>query len=82
MNDKKIKKIVKKIFSIQGMHCASCAFNIDGELEDTEGVIEAKTNYAKALTEVTFDQEKIDQKKIIAILKKVGYTASPDQKVK
>ncbi len=37
----------KVIFKIQGMHCTSCAMNIDGELEDTEGIKEAKTNYAK-----------------------------------
>jgi copper chaperone CopZ len=42
--------------------------NIDGELEDTEGVTEAKTNYAKQQTEVTFDPEKISIDKIVAII--------------
>lgn len=56
---------------ITGMHCTSCAFNIDGELEDTEGVKEAKTNYAKQQTEVTFDPDKIDPEKIISIIKKL-----------
>lgn len=45
--------------------------NIDGELEDTEGVKEAKTNYAKQQTEVTFDPEKISIDKIISIIKKL-----------
>ena len=31
---------------ITGMHCPSCAMNIDGALEDTAGVIEAETSYA------------------------------------
>lgn len=53
------------------MHCTSCAMNIDGELEDTEGVKEAKTNYAKQQTEVTFDPEKISPDKIINIIKKL-----------
>ena len=57
------------------MHCTSCAMNIDGELEDTEGVQEANTNYAKALTEVVFEEKKISNKKIMEIIKKVGYTA-------
>lgn len=57
--------------NIFGMHCTSCAFNIDGELEDTEGVKESKTNYAKQQTEVTFDPEKISPDKIINIIKKL-----------
>ncbi len=68
------KKIVLKI---EGMHCTSCAFNIDGELEDTNGVIESKTNYAKSLTEVTFEPEKIAESKILSIIKSVGYKAAP-----
>lgn len=57
--------------NIFGMHCTSCAFNIDGELEDTEGVKESKTNYAKQQTEVTFDPDKISPDKIIGIIKKL-----------
>lgn len=59
------------------MHCTSCAMNIDGELEDTEGVKSASTNYAKQYTEVEFDEEKVDEKKIVEIIKSVGYTATP-----
>lgn len=64
-------------FNISGMHCTSCAMNIDGELEDTEGIKEANTNYAKSFTEVTFDTEKLTKEKIQSIIKKVGYTAQP-----
>lgn len=53
------------------MHCTSCAFNIDGELEDTEGIKTVQTNYAKQVTEVTFDPEKISIEKIISIIKKL-----------
>ena len=58
------------------MHCTSCAFNIDGELEDTDGVEEANTNFAKAQTEVKFDPEKVSVDKIIKLIKTVGYTAT------
>ena len=57
------------------MHCTSCAMNIDGELEDTEGVKESNTNYAKQVTEVEFDEEKIKIEKLIEIVKNTGYTA-------
>ncbi len=68
---------MKKIkLKIDGMHCTSCAMNIDGELEDTEGVKQSSTNYAKQSTEVEFDEKKLDEKKVIEIIKSVGYTAS------
>ena len=57
------------------MHCTSCAFNIDGELEDTEGVIESNTNYAKSETEVEFDEEKITVEQIIKCIENTGYKA-------
>lgn len=63
-----MQKIKLNIF---GMHCTSCAMNIDGELEDTEGVKEAKTNYAKQQSEVTFDPEKVSIDKLISIIRKI-----------
>ena len=69
--------MIKKVFKIEGMHCTSCAFNIDGELEDTDGVKEASTNFAKAKTEVEFDSEKISEEQIVKLIKKVGYDAVP-----
>lgn len=68
---------MKKIkLKIDGMHCTSCAMNIDGELEDTEGVKQSNTNYAKQSTEVEFDEKKLDEKKVIEIIKSVGYSAT------
>lgn len=67
-----VKKVVLKI---TGMHCTSCSMNIDGELEDTDGVSSSSTSYTKQMTEVEFDSLKINPKKIIEIVKKVGYDA-------
>lgn len=67
------KKIVLKI---TGMHCTSCAMNIDGELEDTEGIKVSNTNYAKQETEVEYDEEKVKLDDIVRIIEKTGYTAS------
>jgi Cu+-exporting ATPase len=60
---------------IEGMHCTSCAMNIDFGLEDL-GVKSAKTSYAKQETEIEFDEEKIKPQKIIEQIKKTGYKAS------
>lgn len=58
---------------IVGMHCNSCAMNIDGELEDTNGISSANTSYAKSQTEVKFNSDKISLEKIGKIIEKVGY---------
>lgn len=65
----------KILLDISGMHCTSCAMNIDGELEDTIGIKESNTNYAKQKTTVEYDSEKISENKIIETIKKVGYSA-------
>lgn len=67
--------MTKALFKISGMHCVSCSISIDGELEDTEGVHAANTNFAKAITEVEFDDKKLTHHKITSIIEKVGYTA-------
>lgn len=68
--------IQKMTFAISGMHCNSCAMSIDMDLEDIDGVKEANTNYAKQKTEVKFDPDKINPKKIMEIIKKTGYEAN------
>ena len=58
---------------IIGMHCTSCAINIDFELEDVDGVKEAKTHYAKQVSVVNFDPQKVNHTQIIAVISKLGY---------
>jgi len=65
---------MKKIkLDIEGMHCSSCAMNIDFDLEDLDGVKSAKTSYAKQFTEVEFDDNKVSESEIAAQIKKTGY---------
>lgn len=65
---------MKKIkLDIEGMHCTSCAMNIDFDLEDLEGVKSSKTNYAKQITEVEFEEEKMSEEQIVEQIKKTGY---------
>ena len=65
-----MQKIRLKII---GMHCTSCAMNIDFDLEDLEGVKRAQTNYAKQISDVEFDSRMITVAKIIEQIKKTGY---------
>lgn len=68
-----MSKIVKKKLKIEGMHCSSCAMSIDMDLEDLKGVKEAKTNYAKEVSEVEFDEEKVKVEDLIKSIEKTGY---------
>lgn len=71
----KNKKGSEVTFKIEGMHCTSCAMNIDGNLEDLEGVISADTSYATSRTQVIYDETKLSKKDLIASVKKTGYIA-------
>jgi Cu+-exporting ATPase len=68
--------MIKQVFKISGMHCTGCTLEVDDALEETEGIEESNTHYAKAQTEVKFNPEKVSVDKIIEIIKTVGYTAT------
>lgn len=63
----------KERLRVQGMHCPSCAMNIDEEIEDIAGVDEVKTSYRKQVTEVTFDEAETDLDTITGAIRKLGY---------
>jgi copper chaperone len=67
--------MTKSKLKILNMHCTSCAMSIDWGLEDAGA--KAKTNYAKAETEVTYDPKKLTLDQIVKIIKNVGYDAKP-----
>ena len=72
--------MTKQKLTITGMHCTSCAMSIDGDLEDyVKGVKSSNTNYAKAETEVEFDEKEAKVEEIIKQIKKTGYSASPKE---
>lgn len=68
--------IIKKKLKISGMHCTSCAMNIDFDLEDLEGVKSVKTNYAKQESEIEFDEEKVKMEEVFKVIQKLGYQAT------
>jgi len=70
-----MSNIIKKNLKIEGMHCTSCAMNIDFDLEDIEGVKSAKTNYAKQVCVVEYDGKKVSEEELLKSIKKTGYKA-------
>jgi copper chaperone CopZ len=61
---------------IKGMDCSSCVINIDGILEDIEGVHDARTNFAKEQSTIRYDHHKVSTSILIQTISKMGYTAS------
>lgn len=62
---------MKKIYKIEGMHCASCASMLELDLEDSG--VKSKCSYAKGTLEV---EENHDAKKVKEIVVKSGYSVS------
>lgn len=59
------------------MDCAACTIEVDGSLEDLDGVASSKTSYARQLVEVEFDPEKVNVVTLLKAIKDLGYTAVP-----
>lgn len=64
------------IFKIDGMHCTSCSMNIDGELEDLDGVVSSNTSYAKSEAKVVYDPEKITPTQLKEAIEGLEYSAN------
>jgi len=63
--------MMKKTFKIEGMHCTSCALLIESDLEDAG--VKACCSYAKQTLTIEFDEKKIGEKKITAVVVAAGY---------
>jgi copper chaperone CopZ len=59
--------------TISGMHCTSCSLNIDGELEDLDGVFSSSTSYAKSKTTIDFDPKKVPVTTLQKVIEDLGY---------
>ena len=61
--------------SISGMHCASCAQNIEKRLKAEKGVASAQVSYSAGRASVEYDPKKTDEKKLVGTVNKMGYKA-------
>ncbi|MFQ3674978.1 MAG: heavy metal translocating P-type ATPase [Endomicrobiia bacterium] len=65
--------IKKHTILISGMHCVSCALNIENLLKKNDGVIDAQVNYTAGKVIIEFDEQKIRLQKIEQIIVDTGY---------
>jgi len=62
----------KKNYKISGMHCASCALNIEKKLNKEEGISHASVNYANEKASLEFDPKVISLENIKKIISSLG----------
>lgn len=73
---KPAENLTQLSWSLSGMHCSSCAVNIDLTLEDLVGVANSKTNYAKSMVSIQYKPEEISPEEIKKEIEKLGYTVN------
>ncbi len=67
--------MTKITLKISGMHCASCAANIESTLKKEEGIKSINVNFAAEKAYLEFDPIEISVARIQKIIEKLGYTA-------
>ncbi len=68
----------KTILKISGMHCASCAANIENTLRKEEGIKSANVNFAAEKLYLEFDPIEISIARIQKIIEKLGYKTTEE----
>lgn len=65
-----------KIYTVTGMHCASCSSVIERTLKKQPGILQSAVNFATEKATLTFDPAKLVPEKINAELGKLGYSVA------
>ena len=68
----------KTILKISGMHCASCAANIENTLKKEVGIKSANVNFASEKLYLEFDEIEISIARVKKIIEKLGYKATEE----
>ncbi|MCH7760561.1 cation-translocating P-type ATPase [candidate division TA06 bacterium] len=71
--DKEVKGKTKLVMSVEGMHCADCALNIERSIQHLSGVLEATVDYINQRAVVDYDPYRIEVDQIKRAVLKPGY---------
>jgi Cu+-exporting ATPase len=74
--------IIKKTFSVSGMHCASCVMVIEQSLKKLSGVESAVVNLATNKATVSYDDERVNETSLSSAVANVGYKAMINDEAK
>ena len=68
----------KTEIKVSGMHCASCALNVEKSLKDLEGVENAQVNIGTEKATVEYDPEKLKLTELENAIENAGYGVAND----
>ena len=80
-NKENINSTSRSTLKIGGMHCASCAINIEKNLNKTNGVVKANVNFANEKAYVEYDNSKAKEDDFVKIIKKLGFKAATESQL-
>lgn len=69
------KTKARSVFTVEGMHCASCAAAIEKTLRRQPGISDARVNYASGQAFVEHDPSLAGNEQIISLIRASGYQA-------
>lgn len=69
----KKSSLIKRIFPVTGMTCASCAISVESMLKSVEGVKGAGVNFANQTTWIEYDQNITSPQALQNTIRSIGY---------
>jgi len=66
-------------FKISGMHCASCAANIERSLKGKDGIISIRVNFANESAYIEYTAQEISPQGLEKLIQDAGYKATPSE---
>ncbi len=73
MEEKKFEGKSKVIITIDNIHCADCALNIERSVEHLPGVLSAEVSYVLSSATVYYDPYRVEEDRIKKAITKPGY---------
>jgi len=71
--DKFEHRTIKAMIPVSGMHCASCAVNIERLLKKTPGVENAVVNFANSKAYADYNPDLVSEKMLKGVIERAGY---------
>ena len=68
--------MIRKKFSVSGMTCSSCSAHVEHDVSLVEGVNHVEVSLMTNSMIVEYDEERVDEDKIIKAVENGGYSAS------
>ena len=66
-----------KLFQVNGMTCNGCAGTVNNILAMQDGVEEVHVQFPENTAEITFDESKITEDRMIEVVGMMGYQLEP-----